>query len=124
MLMSVLSSDDRLADWLKLRPPELDRKDAFRALNDILGSERLSVGDDEAGRVRVLSASSVRSLHIPYLFLAGLSEKAFPQPDREDRLYGESEYLRLIEHGLPLVTRSDRTREEMLLFYEAITRAT
>ncbi len=52
--------------------------------------------------MRVLSAASVRSLRIPYLFLAGLSEKVFPPPDREDRLYSEAEYLRLIDAGLPL----------------------
>ena len=78
---------------------------------------------DESGCVRVLSAASVRSLHIPYLFLAGLSERAFPPPERQDRLYSESEYARLIDAGLPFVARTERTREEMLLFYEAITRA-
>ena len=124
MLLSILSAGNRLAGWLKQNPPELSREEAFRALVDILGSERLPPGGDESGRVRVLSASSVRALHIPYLFLAGLSEKAFPQPDREDRLYNESEYLRLIEMGLPLVARTERAREEMLLFYEAVTRAT
>ena len=79
---------------------------------------------DESGYVRVLSASSVRSLRIPYVFLAGLSEKVFPPPDREDRLYSEAEYVRLIDAGLPFAARTDRTRDEMLLFYEAITRAT
>ena len=48
-LMSVLSSGDRLAGWLKQRPPELSREKAFRTLNDILGSERLPAGDDESG---------------------------------------------------------------------------
>jgi ATP-dependent helicase/DNAse subunit B len=124
MLLSILSSGDQLAGWLKQRPPELSRDEAFRTLLDILGSERLPAAGDEAGRVRVLSASSVRSLHVPYLFLAGLSEKSFPPPDREDRLYSEAEYARLVEQNLPLVTRTERNREEMLLFYECITRAT
>jgi ATP-dependent helicase/DNAse subunit B len=123
-LMSDLVSGDTLAGWLGRRPREFDRQEAFSALIDILGSARLSSGEEESGRVRVLSAPSVRSLHMPYLFVAGLSETAFPQPDREDRLYGETEYLRLIEEGLPLVARTERNREEMLLFYETITRAT
>jgi len=59
-----------------------------------------------------------------FLFLAGLSEKTFPAADREDRLYSEAEYLELIEKGLPLVARTERAREEMLLFYEVLTRAT
>ncbi len=122
--MKALGEDDILAAWLKRRPPDLDRRAAFEALVDVVGSDRVGSAGDEAGYVRVLSAESVRSLRIPYLFLAGLSEKAFPAPDREDRLYSEAEYVRLIEAGLPLVARTERTREEMLLFYEAATRAT
>jgi ATP-dependent helicase/nuclease subunit B len=123
-LMEVLAAGDKLAGWLDRSPPELDRRAAFDALLDILRSERVADGDDESGFVRVLSAASVRSLRIPYLFLAGLSEKAFPPPDRDDRLYGEADYVRLIEAGLPLVARAERTQDEMLLFYEVITRAT
>jgi RecB family exonuclease len=78
---------------------------------------------DESGYVRILSAPNIRSLQIPCLFLAGLSEKAFPPPDRDDRMYSEADYARLIEAGLPLVARTERTRDEMLLFYEAVTRA-
>ena len=123
-LMEVLAAGDTLAAWLHRSPPELDRRAALEALLDILRSERVAHVGDESGFVRVLSAASVRSLRIPYLFLAGLSEKAFPPPDRDDRLYGEAEYVRLIEAGLPLVARAERTQEEMLLFYEVITRAT
>lgn len=120
--MEVLAAGDILADWLKRRPPELDRQTAVEALLDILRSERVGHTGDESGCVRVLSAPSVRSLHIPYLFLAGLSEKVFPPADRADRLYSEAEYARLIEAGLPFLARTERTREEMLLFYEALTR--
>ena len=123
-LMKALAEDDALAAWLKRRPPELERPAAVEALLDIVGSDRVGSSGDESGYVRVLSAESVRSLRIPYLFLAGLSEKAFPAPDREDRLYSEADYVRLIDAGLPLVARNERTREEMLLFYEAATRAT
>jgi ATP-dependent helicase/DNAse subunit B len=123
-LMEALAAGDKLSKWLGQRPPELDRRQAFDTLADILRSEQIGHAGDESGYVRVLSAASVRSLRIPYLFLAGLSEKAFPPPDREDRLYSEADYLRLIDEGLPLIARTERNREEMLLFYEAITRAT
>jgi ATP-dependent helicase/nuclease subunit B len=123
-LMKALDEGDTLARWIEQRPPELERRAAFEALIDIMASDRVGHSGDESGYVRVLSAESVRSLRIPYLFLAGLSEKAFPPPDREDRLYSEADYLRLIDAGLPLVARGERTREEMLLFYEAVTRAT
>ncbi|MBU4397897.1 MAG: PD-(D/E)XK nuclease family protein, partial [Planctomycetes bacterium] len=123
-LIKVLADSKTLDDWLDRHPAEIDRCQAFETLMDILGSDQLKRSDDESGRVRVLSATSVRSLRIPHLFLAGLSEKVFPPPDREDRLYGEQECWRLIDAGLPLVARAERTREEMLLFYEAVTRAT
>jgi RecB family exonuclease len=123
-LMEAAAESDTLAGWLGRPPPELDRPAACDALLDILASDRIGHPGDESGRVRVLSAESVRSISVPYLFLAGLSERVFPSPDREDRLYSETEFLRLIEAGLPLVPRTERNRQEMLLFYEAVTRAT
>ncbi len=122
-LMEVLAAGDRLAAWLEQRPPELNRRAALDALLDILASESIGHAGDESGCVRVLSASSIRSLRIPYVFLAGLSEKVFPPPERDNRLYSEAEYGRMIDAGLPFVPRTERTREEMLLFYEAVTRA-
>ena len=123
-LCGILAATDRLASWLGRRPPELDRREALQALLDLLASERQPRNADDCGCVRILSAASVRSLHVPYLFVAGLSEKSFPQSDREDRLYNDAEYVRLIEQGLPLIARTERHREEMLLFYETVTRAT
>ncbi len=123
-LQKVLVAAETFAKWLKQQPAQWDRREALDALADILASERLGRGEDESGRVRILSAASARALRIPYLFLAGLSEKAFPPPQREDRLYSEAEYQRLIDEGLPLVARTERNREEMLLFYETMTRAT
>ena len=87
--------------------PELDRRRRVGgALLDILASQRLQPAGDDGGRVRVLSAASVRGLRMPYVFLAGLGEKSFPSPQREDRLYSEAECQRLIEQGLPLGTRA------------------
>ena len=122
-LMDVLSGSDRLAAWLKQQAVSCDRRAAVDTLLDILHSERPEPVGDESGCVRVLSATSVRSLRVDHLFLAGLSENAFPPPNREDRLYSEAEYGRLIEAGLPFVARTERAREEMLLFYETVTRA-
>jgi superfamily I DNA/RNA helicase/RecB family exonuclease len=123
-LQESLRESDLLARWLQCEAPVLDRRAALAALLDILDSQQLKPPGDDAGRVRVLSAASVRGLKVPYLFLAGLCEKAFPAPEREDRLYSEADYQRLIEQGLPLVARTERNSEEMLLFYEAATRAT
>ena len=123
-LHETLRESQQLAAWLGQDAPRLDRKQAREALLDILGSQTLGVANEEPGRVRVLSAASARHLRIPYLFLAGLSEKSFPAADREDGVYSEAEHQRLIEAGLPLPSRSDRQTDEMLLFYETITAAT
>ena len=47
-----------------------------------------------------------------------------PPAYRDDRLYSEADSRRLIEGGLPLVDRAERGCEEMLLFYEVLTRPT
>jgi len=123
-LHATLGESQRLAQWLGQDAPRLDRKQAHDALRDILGSQAMGVANEEPGRVRVLSAASVRHLKIPYLFLAGLSEKSFPAAERDDGVYSQAERQRLIDAGLPLPSHSDRQTEEMLLFYEAVTAAT
>jgi ATP-dependent helicase/nuclease subunit B len=123
-LMAALRESNQLDRWLGRHPPQLDRHEALAALLDIIKSEKLGHAGDDSGCVRVLAARSARGLTIPYLFVAGLVEKSFPQPMREDRFYSEADYQRLIDEGLPLVSHAERTCEEMLLFYEVITRAT
>jgi ATP-dependent helicase/nuclease subunit B len=123
-LQETLQEGQQLAAWLGQDVPRLDRKQAREALVDILGNQTLGTANEEPGRVRVLAAASVRHLRIPYLFLAGLSEKSFPAADPGDGVYSEAEHQRLIEAGLPLPSRSDRQSDEMLLFYETISAAT
>jgi ATP-dependent helicase/nuclease subunit B len=113
---------DRLAELVGDTPPDLDRTTMQAHLADVLRRERIPSPVEETGRVRVLSAITARSISVPYLFVAGLTEKAFPPPEPGGRLYGESEYQRLAEAGLPLPVSSDRRADEMLLFYEVITR--
>ena len=121
---NALKDSERLAGLLNEPPPRWTRSDLLAQIQNILRDEPLPEPRDETGRVRVLSAQSVRALHVPYLFVAGLAEQAFPPADRDDRLYGEAEYRRLIDSGLRLIDRKERNQEEMLLFYEVITRAT
>lgn len=123
-LRRALVDSDRLAGLLGSEPRRLDRAGALAILVDTLGSAAIFNRVEESGRVRVVSAASVRALRVPYLFFAGLAERSFPQPDRHDRLYGEAESARLIEGGLPLLARAQQSRDEMLLFYEVATRAT
>jgi ATP-dependent helicase/DNAse subunit B len=122
-LQEALADDDDLTRLLGKAPRELDRREALETLLDTTASVRVGDSGDESGRVRILSAASVRGLRIPYLFFAGLAERSFPPPQRDDRLYSEAEYQRLIQEDLPLVARTERSRDEMLLFYEVMTRA-
>lgn len=122
-LQGALRAGDHLARSIGRTPPQLDRSEALGALVDTLQSVEVRQRLDESGRVRVLSAASARALRIPYLFFAGLAERSFPPPDRHDRLYSEAERRGLIDRGLPLSARSERNFEEMLLFYEVMTRA-
>ncbi len=101
-----------------------DRTALMELLADLMRWEQSVDTTDETGRVRVLSAPSVRALRVEYLFLAGLAETAFPAVGREERVYSEAEAQKLIEAGLPLILRHQREQDEMLLFYEVATRAT
>jgi ATP-dependent helicase/nuclease subunit B len=123
-LERALTSLDELAERTGDAAESYDLKEALAAIEDILASVELPPEHEEPGRVRILSAASARGLQIPYLFCAGLSEKAFPPAERHDRLYNDSEIRQLSEQGLPLVHRHQRSQEEMLLFYELVNRAT
>ena len=101
-----------------------DLGEMLGVLDDIMECELLPGDEDPVGRVRILSAPGTRTLSIPYLFLAGLAEQAFPPPLDVARLYSDAETSRLIASGLPLPSRQQRGHEEMLLFYEVVTRAT
>lgn len=122
-LLAALGSGDELFISLAEKPPVVQLGGLVDLLADVLRSEQLPRTHDDVGRVRVLGAVSVRTLEVPYLFFAGLSEKAFPSPERNDRLYSEAEYHRLRDAGLPVPTRDQRGQDEMLLFYEVLTRA-
>lgn len=118
-----LQASDLLADLLRESPARVERPALVDMLDEIAGSEVLPAARDEAGRVRVLGAITARSLSIPYLFVAGLTEKSFPAAESTSRFYGEAELQQLAKRGLPVSSSTDRRRDEMLLFYETITRA-
>lgn len=100
-----------------------DRTRLRQLMDDVIRTEQLPGDHDEAGRVRVLSAVTARNLSVPFVFLAGLTEKSFPSLGRDDALYGDAERQLLIQQGLNLSSSAERFADEMLLFYEAVTRA-
>jgi ATP-dependent helicase/DNAse subunit B len=123
-LAQSLAESERFARWIGEPAPVLSRSDFFDLLQDLLRTEEQPLAADETGKVRVLSAESARGLAAPYVFVAGLSERAFPPPNRDDCLYSDADAQRWGAHGLPLPSHELRSRFEMLLFYEVVTRAT
>jgi hypothetical protein len=105
----------------------------LQLLVDVAGHESLPRRQDDVGRVRILSAATARTITAKHLFLAGMSEQAFPSPEPPGRLYREADY-RTIQRNKDRQTSKRtagvdeppdvrRTHEEMLLFYELLTRA-
>ncbi|HVU87948.1 MAG TPA: PD-(D/E)XK nuclease family protein [Pirellulales bacterium] len=123
VLREAFAAVEKFATGQGAAAEELDAAGILDLLTDIAATEELRPTGDESGCVRVLSATSARALSIPYLFFVSLSERAFPPPERSDRLYNEAEYERFADAGLPLVLRAEASQREMLLFYEVITRA-
>jgi ATP-dependent helicase/DNAse subunit B len=131
-----LASLGRLDDWLGESPRKLTRRELIAYLSDLASHEELPPSHDEIGRVRVLSAATARTIRATHVFLAGMSEQAFPSPERPGRLATESDY-RLIarEANEPGGARKKqfppaahaleptRSQEEMLLFYEVLSSA-
>ena len=116
------------------KPAVLTRADALNLLVDIASHESLPQYCDETGRVRVLGAATARTVSAKHIYLAGMSEQAFPMPESAGRLYSEEEY-RELQYAAHPPSRAGtgnaneeaavvgRSQEEMLLFYEVITRA-
>jgi ATP-dependent helicase/DNAse subunit B len=123
-LMDALAESQRFSRWTGEKPPQWSRREFLQVLEDLLRWLELPLAGDEAGRVRVVSAEAARNLSVPYVFVAGLAEKAFPAASRDDCIYSDAERRELGAANLPLAWHALDSRFEMLLFYEVITRAT
>jgi ATP-dependent helicase/DNAse subunit B len=75
------------------------------------------------GRVRILSAPLVRDWTVPYLFVMGLGERSFPQLNAPEPFFNEAERQSFRQSGLNFSSMADALPDEMLLFYQVVTRA-
>jgi ATP-dependent helicase/DNAse subunit B len=120
---------DELECWRRLdealHGPErlLDRREFYRRLLALAGQAGLARTPRGPGRVRVLSAELVRGLEAPYLFVLGLGERSFPRLTAPEPIFDEAERQALRQAGLDLAGAGDRLPDEMLLFYQVVTRA-
>jgi CRISPR/Cas system-associated exonuclease Cas4 (RecB family) len=133
-IVSHFAAVERLDIYLGQPPRKLDRRAALALLTDIGTHESLPRTVDDVGRVRVVSAPSARSITAPHLYIAGMSEQSFPQP----RLNSSPAHFAR-EGEVPAdpfatfdgsagaspsqVTPPTPTQDEMLLFYEVLSRA-
>lgn len=122
-LLATVAEEDELSALLEQPLRQWTGRQFVDLLGELCRWERLPGGGSEAGRVRVLSAESVRGLPVRYLYFAGLSEGSFPQ-HREPAWHGRGEIDLLRGAGLRFDPPMDRGEDEMLLFYEVLTRAT
>jgi RecB family exonuclease len=100
----------------------LERKVFLRRLSALAGEAGLERTARGRGRVRVLSAEMARHLEVRYLFVLGLGERNFPRLAAPPTLLDEAERQALAQAGLPLAA-GDLLPDEMLLFYQVVTRA-
>jgi ATP-dependent helicase/DNAse subunit B len=120
---------ERLDAWLGHPPRKLTRDAFLKTLRDIAANTSLPLAHNESGRVRILAATAARNLSAKHLFLAGMSEQAFPSPESPGRLATDGEYRQLADSAQKKNTKAakspaaSRSQEEMLLFYEVLTRA-
>ena len=122
-LGELLAAVEKADRWVNDKTTQFTLRELIHTISDLCQHEPLGTTLDETGCVRVLSAPSVRGLHFDYLFVVDLSEKSFPALGQPESLYSEDEYRQLRRGGLPVVDHTERSRDEMLLFYEVITRA-
>lgn len=101
----------------------LERRIFLRRLSAIAGAAGLPRTPRGPGRVRVLSAELARHLEVDHLFVMGLGERSFPRLAGPANLLDERDRLAYQQAGLDLPGSADATPEEMLLFYQLITRA-
>ncbi len=92
-------------------------------LRDIVQSDAPVSEESPSGKVRLVGAETLRHLQSNYVFLVETTEDAFPSRRSEDCLYSDTDRLQLQAGGLSLSHQELRQREEMLLFYQVVTRA-
>jgi len=118
---------ERLDGWLDQPPRQISRRELLNTLVEVASHESLPQQIEEVGRVRVLAAPAARTVSAKHLFLAGMSEQAFPSPERAGRLASDADYRYWSRsakgHNTTRSLPATRTQEEMLLFYEVLSRA-
>lgn len=121
--VSALERIIRTLDTIGDQQSSLTFTQFFGELQELAAEISVPTRTSDRDRVRIVEISQVRNLNIPYLFLLGLTEESFPARSSESCLYGELERRELSKQGLGLLLREQHLQDEMLLFYNIVTRA-
>jgi len=111
------------AEQLGLNLESLSLQQFVQRIKELVRGQKFPPAKARRHQVLVLEASDVRSLNVPVLFLAGLTETSFPLRRNDDCFYGNAERAQLNEAGLSLRLQSTHQQDEMLLFYGIVTSA-
>jgi ATP-dependent helicase/nuclease subunit B len=117
-----LDAWQRLEARLHEEPISLDRFAFLHRLAVIAREAGVARTPRGPGRVRILSAPLARNLSVPRLFIMGLGEWGFPQVSAAEPFFEEVERQAYRASGLQLSTADERLADEMLLFYQLVTR--
>ncbi len=104
-------------------PSQVERRVFLRRLQAIAGAAGLPRTTRGQGRVRVLSAELARHLEVDHLFVMGLGERSFPRLAPPSAILDENDRQAYKKAGIDLPGSVDSIPDEMLLFYQLITRA-
>jgi ATP-dependent helicase/DNAse subunit B len=117
---------EELSVWIQREGgtgPTLDRRTFQRRLSALAGEVGLARTPRGPGRVRVLSAELARYLEADHVFLLGLGERGFPRLAAPPSLLDDADRQALRQAGIELPQDADLLPDEMLLFYQVVTRA-
>ena len=120
---------DELERWVRMEAAlreggqVRERPQFLRLLSGLALGAGLARTPRGPGRVRILSAELARHLAVPHLFVMGLGERSFPRLSASEPLFDESERQAFKQAGLDFPCVGDRMPDEMLLFYQVVTRA-
>jgi len=125
--------------WTQMEQHQLKIAEIEELISEVAHAQRLPSQGDRVGRVQILSIETARSATARQVFLAGLDEKSFPKSSSENRIYSQQDFSRLEQDsaggtcrdsGPPDLQETDLSEsdahasDEILLFYELVTRAT
>jgi ATP-dependent helicase/DNAse subunit B len=101
----------------------LERAQFQRTLSALAAEAGLARTPRGPGRVRVLSAPLARGVDAAHVFVMGLGERSFPRLVPPEQIFDEQERQAFRQAGLPFPCLHDLLPDEMLLFYQVVTRA-